>query len=75
MPDSDVKWGKTGSRENILKDFTSAIQMYLQERPLYEKIISVEKTLLFPISDTLNGVVVSSPIPLKCIPDIVHEEK
>ena len=75
MPDTDVKWGKTGSRENILKDFTSAHQMYLHERPFYEKIISVEKALLFPISDTLNGVAVSSPIPLKCVPDIVFEEK
>lgn len=49
--------------------------MYLDERPSYEKILAVEKVLQFPISDTLNGVVVSSPIPLKCVPDIVHEEK
>ena len=74
MPDTDVKWWKTGSRENVIKDFTTAIQMYFEEMPDYEKVLYVEKTLQYDIKDTIDGREITSPLPFYGIPDIVYEE-
>lgn len=74
FPDSDIKFWKTGSREKILKSFTEAVKMYFEEMPNYQKVVAIEKTLLFTISDTINGKLLTAPLPLKGIPDLVYEE-
>lgn len=74
IPDSDIKWWKTGSREKILKDFTSAWKMYFDEMPTYENVLLIEKQLTSIATDSLQGRTLSSPIPFLWIPDLVFRE-
>ena len=72
--DEDVKWGKTGNREKILKDFASAWKMYFEEMPKYENVLLIEKQLTSIATDTLQGRTLTSPIPFLGIPDLVFRE-
>lgn len=54
VQDNEVKWGKTGSRENILKDFTSAVKMYFEEMPKYENVILSEKQITSIVTDEIQ---------------------
>lgn len=68
--DGYIDYGKTGSREKMLKGYTQAMQFYFAEEPTYHKIISVEekwesecKTIY---GDTL-------PLPMTGKADLVHQ--
>lgn len=74
VKDSDVKWGKTGSREGVIKDFTNAIKMYFEEMPDYSKILGIEERIEAIIEDQVGGVIMKSPLPLLGIPDLIFEE-
>lgn len=65
-PDSEIDFGKTGTREQVLKTYTQAIDFYLAEAPTYPKIISVEEA----ITEAVDGF----PLPMKAISDLVVEE-
>ena len=43
--DSEIDFGKTGSREKMLKDYSQAINFYFQEMPKYNEVIGIEKSI------------------------------
>lgn len=70
IPDAEIDFGKTGSREGILKDLTQVIQFFLQERPDVGKVLGAEVkvTTGFKIGDT------DAPLPLKAVSDLVADD-
>jgi hypothetical protein len=54
VKDEDVKWGKTGSRENVMRDFTTAVKMYFEEMPDYQKILGIEERIESVIEDQVG---------------------
>jgi hypothetical protein len=69
-PDSKIKFGKTGSRESMLKGFNQAMQFYFQEEPVYDNVVIAEEKLESEIK-TDDGDVL--PLPCVAIPDIVDK--
>lgn len=70
--DAEIDFGKTGSREKMLADYTKAMQFYHQESPVFFKVLSAEKSTVTFITDG-NGV--QFPIPLKCKRDLDVEQQ
>lgn len=70
LSDVAIEYGKTGSREKIIADYTKAVQFYMQESPEWSKrdIISVESSLTKVIHD-LDGNALS--IPAKAKSDVI----
>lgn len=76
VPDSQVKWGKTGSREVAMKTYTQTINAFLAEYPDMGDTIMVEEALtefIKPIPEFSNLAGASFGIPLKCVPDHVTD--
>lgn len=73
-PDENIKWGKTGSREAVIKDFHSAVKMFFEEMPTYEQVLLVEEELQYHITDTIDGKTVACALPFKGYPDLVYRE-
>lgn len=61
--DSKIDYGKTGSREKVIKDYNQAIGFYFAERPEFHEITGVEETIITFI--TVNGVKLALPIKAK----------
>ena len=74
LRDEDIKWWKTGSRQKVLEDLNTAVQMYFEEMPEYKKVLSIEKVIQSEISDMIDGRAIKSPLPFYGIPDLVFEE-
>lgn len=74
VPDTDIKWGKTGSREKILQDFTKAVKNYFEEMPDYRQIVSVEQEMLSEIKDTIDGKSIASPVPFHGFTDLIFRK-
>lgn len=70
ISDMQINFGKTGSREQILKDYTTAINTWFSEKPNFGKILAVEKKITAFIKDQ-NGV--EFAIPAKTISDVICE--
>jgi hypothetical protein len=70
--DSGINYGKTGSREKMLKDYTQAINFYFEEMPEYHEILGVEKSITARIKDR-NGNELA--IPAKAISDLIVRDK
>lgn len=68
--DSYIEYGKTGSREAMIKRYTQAMQFYFAEEPEYHKIIMVEEKMEATLH-TVDGQ--ELPIPAVGVPDVVHE--
>lgn len=51
VSDSEIDYGKTGSREQILNTFTKAIGFFFEELPSYHEIVSVEQSYTTVIKD------------------------
>lgn len=64
--DDEVEWGKTGSREKIIADFTQAFQSYVSEVPSYD-VVAVEKAITAFIE--IDGVKLA--LPAKAISDLI----
>lgn len=45
LKDDWIEYGKTGSREKIIKDFTQGFNSYIAEAPKYDDIVAVERTI------------------------------
>lgn len=75
IPDSDIKFGKTGSREKIVKDFHAAVKHYFEEMPKYGKILCVEEYIESEVCDVIDGATIRSPIPFAGKPDLVYEKE
>jgi len=70
--DSYINYGKTGSREQLLKGYHQAMQFYFSEEPEYNEILFSEEKLEANL-ETVDGD--KLPLPGTFIPDIVHKRK
>lgn len=43
--DYEIDYGKTGSREKMIKDYTTLVNKYFEEAPSYHKVIDIEVKL------------------------------
>jgi len=71
ISDDDVDWGKTGSREKCLQNFSKSFNGYLEEAEKPHKILGVEKSLTTFIE--YNGHTLG--IPAKSISDLIDEDE
>lgn len=69
VQDENIDFGKTGSREKILKDFTNGFNIFLTEKPKFNKIIGIEKkeTVFIEVGE------VKLALPAKGILDVVDQ--
>ena len=67
-----INYGKTGSREEMLKGYTQAMQFYFAEEPDYNEIVMCEEKMTSEIR-TVDGDLL--PLPAVGIPDIVDRRK
>lgn len=68
--DKDIDFGKTGSRENILKEFNAGINFFFAEEPDFGKVIAAEKSLITDIGFKGEPL----PLPVKAISDLITEK-
>lgn len=68
--DAYIDYKKTGSREQMLSDYTQAMQFYFAEEPDYHKIICVEKKWEAECK-TIHGDIL--PLPMTGKGDLVHQ--
>lgn len=70
--DNAIDYGKTGTREKMIKDYTKGIQFYFDEIPAWDKrnVLMVEEKITEYIHD-VDGNELS--IPAKCFVDVVWE--
>lgn len=66
--DEYINYGKTGTREEMLKGYTQAMDFYFAEEPQYHEIIACEQKLGAEIH-TLDGDLL--PLPATGRPDLV----
>lgn len=72
VSESEIDYGKTGSRENILKEYKQAIGFFFEELPQYHEILGVETTANVEI-ETIDGKTL--PLPAKAKIDMVTRNK
>lgn len=72
VSDSYIKYGKTGSREAMLKGYNQALDFYFAEEPEYHEIIAVEERMEAEIKTDTGDLL---PLPIVGIPDLVHRAK
>lgn len=72
VPDIAIDFGKTGSREQMLKDYTQGVNFYFAEMPNWDgrKLLLVEAKATEVIHDN-DGQ--EFPLPAKCYTDIVWQ--
>lgn len=70
--DNYIEYGKTGSREEMLKLYTRAINFYFAEEPDYHKIISCEEKLEAEIRSYTGDMM---PLPASGRADLIVENK
>lgn len=70
VKDKDVEWGKTGTREKIIKRFHDAINAYINEAPDVGKVIATEKKITCDFKH--DGVIF--PLPIKAVTDLVTQK-
>lgn len=70
--DAEIDYGKTGSREKMLKDYTQAINFYFAEMKPIHEVIGVEKAIIKEIKDRDNNVLT---LPAKAKIDIVSRNE
>ncbi len=70
--DDNIRYGKTGSREDLYKGFTQSMDFYFAEEPEYHEILIVEEKLEGELK-TYDGDTL--PIPAVGKPDIVVRQK
>lgn len=78
IPDSEVKWGKTGSREKAGATYTFAINAFLSEIEKPKEILAVEEPItafIKPITPFPDMERAWFALPLKCVPDLVQRNE
>lgn len=70
--DMYIRFGKTGSREEMLKGYHQAMTFYFAEEPEYNELISVEERMEAEIC-TYDGQ--QMPIPAVGVPDVIQRRK
>lgn len=74
LKDEDVKWGKTGSREKMIEQYTFAINAFISEMPKLDTV-AVEESLtefIKPIPGIMGSDEFDFPIPAKCVIDHIE---
>lgn len=66
--DEYIDYGKTGTREEMLKGYAQAMDYYFAEEPTYHEIVACEQKLSAEIQ-TLDGEAL--PLPASGVPDLV----
>lgn len=66
-PDTKIDFGKTGSREQIIKVLNAGIEFFLQERPDVGEVLDAEMKLTTDVE--YEGRVL--PLPIKAVTDLV----
>ncbi len=72
VSDTEIDYGKTGSREQILKSFDQATRFFFEELPQYHEILAVEMSVTTEIT-TVDGNTL--PLPAKAKIDLVSKNK
>ena len=58
VSDSEIDFGKTGSREKMMQDYTRLVNKYFEEAPHYDEVVDVEKRLEASIANVpMVGVI------------------
>lgn len=69
---TEIDYGKTGSKEKILKDFDQATRFFFEELPQYHEILGVEYSITTEIT-TIDGNTL--PLPAKAKIDLISKNK
>jgi len=72
VDDLYIKYGKTGSREKMLEEYSKAMRIYFEEEPEYNEIIMCEERMEAEIK---NHDGQSFPLPAVGVPDLVERNK
>lgn len=67
-PDGGIKWGKTGTREGMLKTYQQVIDFYFAEAPDYHEVLLSEQKLEAEIKTKTGDIL---PLVAVTIPDLV----
>lgn len=67
VPDNEVDWGKTGSREKAMKEMAAAVNFYMNEEPDLGEVLGVEDKIT--TDKGFNGL--QLPLPVKAVSDLV----
>lgn len=67
-----IEYGKTGSREGMLKTYAQAMDFYFAEEPEYNDILIVEEKLQGELKSVDGDIL---PLPAVGVPDIVDRRK
>lgn len=71
VSDLEIDYSKTGSREQIIKAYTQAIDFYFSELPDFGKVLGVEESITTIVKDR-NGH--ELPMQLKSVSDVIAED-
>ena len=71
VSDIEINYGKTGSRQQIIKEYTQAIDSYFTEMPDFGKVVGVEEAITTVVKDRSGR---DLPLPLKSVSDIIGED-
>jgi len=69
-PDQKIDFGKTRSREQMMKEYHQVLQFYRQEEPVFGKILATEDETV-----TDQGIDGLLPLPIKVITDVISEKE
>lgn len=74
VSDATIDYGKTGSREQMLKDYTTAVNFYFAEMPNWKdrEIVMIEESMTEVVHDDDGNEL---PLPAKGFVDIVWRSK
>lgn len=67
MHDKDIEYGKTGSREEIVKRYHDAVNNYINEKPDLGEVVSTEKRVTCDLIIDDHKM----PLPIKAVTDII----
>lgn len=70
IPDSKIDYGKTGSREKMVRELSTAITNFLEHKPDVSTILGVETVVTTEFQ--VDGL--TAPLPVKAVSDLVTRE-
>ena len=72
VSEKEIDYGKTGSREQILKSFEQGVRFFFEELPTFHEILAVETSITTEIQ-TIDGNTL--PLPAKAKIDLIARNK
>lgn len=73
--DANIKYGKTGTREEMQRRYNNGIRFYFEEEPRFHDIVGVEdgRGESVRAKNQLTGAELS--IPIKCVVDLAYQDE